>query len=177
MHTFAATAADWGASEADRGTLAAVVRGQARPLFRYARALGAPVELADDLCQEAFVIAWTKGKVELPPGALATFLRRSVRNLWLQQRRSDRRKERAIAIAAERLWRREGDHGDREVLARARACVGQLAGRAARAVDLAYRDGASRERIAAELGMKPNGVKTLLSRTRRWLEQCIRRKT
>jgi len=51
----------------------------------------------------------------------------------------------------------------------------QLQGRAARAIDLAYRDGASRVEIAAALGMLPNGVKTLLARTRAWLEQCIRR--
>jgi len=175
MHTLAATAGDWDEPEVRRADDAAVVREQARPLFRYARALGADAELADDFCQEAFVVAWQKQKQSLPAPALATFLRRSVRNLWLQHQRRDRRKERAIAEVAERLWVSETESGSDELVARARACVGQLQGRAARAVDLCYRDGASRDDIAAALEMKPNGVKTLLARTRRWLEQCIRR--
>jgi hypothetical protein len=32
------------------------------------------------------------------------------------------------------------------------------------------------DRIAHALGMLPNGVKTLLARTRAWLEECIRRR-
>jgi RNA polymerase sigma factor (sigma-70 family) len=177
MHSIAASADDWPAAETGRVAAAAVVREQARPLFRFARMLGADAELADDLCQEAFVIAWQKGKQELPAAALATFLRRAVRNLWLQQRRSDRRKERAIAAAAERLWSREGGDEGGELLARTKACLARLEGRAARAIDLAYGEGASREQIATALAMKPNGVKTLLARTRQWLEQCIRRQS
>ena len=57
-----------------------------------------------------------------------------------------------------------------------RECVGQLKDRARRVVDLHYRDGASREAIAAELDMKPAGVKTLLRRTRELLRECVDRK-
>lgn len=177
MHTLAASAGDWAEPESRRVEDAAVVREQARPLFRYARSLGADAELAEDFCQEAFVVAWQKQKQSLPAAALATYLRRSVRNLWLQHVRSDRRRERAIAAAAESLWvQAPGGRGD-ELVLRTRACIEKLQGRAARAVDLAYREGVGRDHIAADLGMKPNGVKTLLARTRRWLEQCIRRQS
>lgn len=177
MHTLAASAGDWAEPDSHQRADAAVVREQAKPLFRYARSLGADAELAEDLCQEAFVVAWQKHKQSLPAPALATFLRRAVRNLWLQHCRTGRRRERAIAAATERLWLADGDEQGDEMVMRAKSCIAQLEGRAARAVDLAYREGASRDQIAAELAMKPNGVKTLLARTRQWLERCIRRQS
>jgi RNA polymerase sigma-70 factor (ECF subfamily) len=64
-----------------------------------------------------------------------------------------------------------------EYLDALRECVEQLDRRARRAVDLQYRDHAGREAIAAELDMKPDGVKTLLRRTRQLLRECIERKS
>ena len=46
-------------------------------------------------------------------------------------------------------------------------------GRARTAIDLRYRDGRSRAEIAAELNMAPEGIKTLLRRTRDSLRRCI----
>ena len=57
-----------------------------------------------------------------------------------------------------------------------RECVAGLEGRSRQAIDLHYRDGAGREAIAAALDMKPDGVKTLLRRTRQALRECIERK-
>ncbi|MCA8965170.1 MAG: sigma-70 family RNA polymerase sigma factor [Planctomycetes bacterium] len=144
-------------------------------VFRFARSLGATRDEAEDLTQEAFVVAWRKGKQRLEDRALAAFLRRAVRLLWLEHRRDARRAEAAISALTLQLWEREiEDDGSLRIEA-TRDCMRQLQGRAARAIDLAYRDGASRVEIAAALGMLPNGVKTLLARTRAWLEQCIRR--
>ncbi len=154
---------------------ASLVRRHVAGVFRFVRCLGATRDEAEDLTQEAFVVAWRKGKQRLDDRALAAFLRRAVRLLWLEHRRDTRRAEAAISALTLRLWEREiADDGSRRVEA-ARDCMRQLRGRAARAVDLAYREGASRDQIAAALGMLPNGVKTLLARTRAWLEQCIRR--
>jgi RNA polymerase sigma-70 factor, ECF subfamily len=146
-------------------------------LFRFLRCLGASRELADDLLQEAFVVAWRKGKQALPERALASFLRRAARLLWLEHRRDARRTEAAISALALQVWETEITDDGGELVASARACVQRLRGRAAAAIDLAYARGSSREQIAKELGMAPNGVKTLLARTRAWLEQCIRRKS
>jgi RNA polymerase sigma-70 factor (ECF subfamily) len=178
MHTLSIQSVDVAAEPAarDTGTPAAtaIVRRHLRGLYRFARALGADAEFAGDLCQEAFVVAWRKGRQDLPDRALAAFLRRSARLLWLQHHRRERRREAAFAAASERLWREEdGAHDDR--IAAVRACVDQLRGRAAQAVQLAYGDGRGRAEIAAALGLTPNGVKTLLARTRGWLEQCIGR--
>lgn len=153
----------------------ALVNRHLHGVFRFARALGADRELAADLAQEAFALAWARGKQALPHQALAAFLRRTTRFLWLQQCRTDRRREAAIAKATENHWQDESV-GERDVrIAAVRACVEQLNGRAAEAVQLCYGEGRSREQIANALDMAPNGVKTLLARTRRWLEQCMER--
>ena len=51
-----------------------------------------------------------------------------------------------------------------------------LEGRAAQAIDLHYRIGASRGAIASQLAMQPDGVKSLLRRTRDVLRECVERK-
>jgi RNA polymerase sigma factor (sigma-70 family) len=146
-----------------------------RGVFRFLRCLGASCDEADELTQEAFVIAWQKGKQDLPPAALGAFLRRAARLAWLEHRRHRRGEEVALATLTLHWWETVlVDDGEGDVDA-ARTCVQLLGPRAARAVELAYRDGASRAAIAAQLGMQPNGVKTLMARTRAWLERCIRR--
>jgi RNA polymerase sigma-70 factor (ECF subfamily) len=154
---------------------AALVRRHATVLFRYLRALGAGREVADDLTQEAFVVAWQK-KQRLPDAALAAFLRRTARYLWLDHCRGERRAEAAIAAVAERLWQQDcaSDGGEHWLLA-TRACVQRLRGRAAAAVSMTYGEGRGRDDIARQLGMQPNGVRTLLARTRQWLGDCIER--
>jgi len=153
----------------------ALVQRHLAGVFRFARALGADSELAADIAQEAFVIAWQRGKQNLPDRALARFLRRSARFVWLQNCRQDRRREAAIAKAAEIAFEQTADDDaahDARITA-TRRCIERLNGRAQQAVQLRYRDGHSRDQIADALGLAPNGVKTLLSRTRRWLQQCI----
>lgn len=151
------------------------VQRHAVGLFRFVRCLGAAREQAEDIAQEAFVIAWHKGKQDLPAKALGAFLRRTARLLWLAQRREAARGEAAIAAATLQQWEEEIEDEGEERLAATRRCVAQLQGRAAAAIQLAYGEGKGRDEIATALGMLPNGVKTLLARTRAWLEECIRR--
>ena len=153
------------------------VHQQVQAVFQFARAMGADRDLAADLTQEAFGIAWQKGKAQLPEAALATYLRRTVRYCWLQHHRSERRKEAATTAWTERLQQQD-QPGDRDArIARTRECINQLKGRAKQAVHLRYSEEHSREQIATALELTPNGVKTLLARTRRWLEQCLQRTT
>jgi RNA polymerase sigma factor (sigma-70 family) len=154
----------------------AVVQDHADGVWRFLRCLGASRDVADDLTQEAFAVAWRKRKQHLPPAALSAFLRRAARFSWLEHCRAERRAEAALSALALQAWEEETLDDGAELADAARACVQQLRGRAAQAVQLAYGHGEGRQAIASALGMLPNGVKTLLARTRAWLEQCIRRR-
>lgn len=148
--------------------------------WRYLRMHGASAHEADDLTQEAFVIALQKDAAALPPAATATFLRRTARFLFLRFRR-DARDAVELADEVDALWQRDCDHDGGDGLVDAlRDCVGQLTGRARNAVLRCYGLGAdepaARDAAAAALGLQPNGLKTLLQRTRQLLRACIERR-
>jgi RNA polymerase sigma factor (sigma-70 family) len=168
------------------GDFAAWVGTHLRTVWRYLRMHGAAPDVADDLAQEVFVVAWRKGAQALEPAAAVTFLRRTARFLFLRHLRDERhlRQQRPaveLADAVDLLWQQHChvDGGD-GLLAALRECVGQLEGRARRAVELGYGIDAfaptPRLDVAAELGLKPNGLKTLLQRVRQQLRACIERR-
>lgn len=158
----------------------AVVRQHLLHVWRYLRMHGASVHEADDLAQEAFVIALQKHAAHLDPAATATFLRRTARFLFLRMRRRSRRAV-ELADAVDLLWARdaERDGGDGLVMA-LRSCVGELQERARRAVELYYGlggdDARGRAEAARELGLSDNGMKTLLQRVRQTLRECLQRR-
>ena len=157
-----------------------VVQRHLHGVWRYLRMHGADAHLADDLAQEAFVIALQKGAASAEPAATAVFLRRTARFLFLHHVR-DRVDAVELADAVDELWQRDcTDDGGDTMLARLRECVGELQGRSRRAVELCYGVGkdAPRERDAAahELGLQPNGLKTLLQRVRQQLRTCLERR-
>ncbi len=150
-------------------------------LWRFLRCLGADPNLADELCQEAFVLCWQKGAHTAAPAVVGAFLRRTARFLLLRARRSAAAAERRHAALAaelaraEALWQRDCADDGEGLLAALRRCLQRLSGRAAQAMTLHYGEGCSRAAIATELGLRENGVKTLLQRTRALLRQCIER--
>ncbi|MFN3243382.1 MAG: RNA polymerase sigma factor [Planctomycetota bacterium] len=150
-----------------------------RPVWRYLRMHGATPHEADDLAQETFVTALQKGALDLEPAAAWTFLRRSARFAWLHHVR-DRQRDPALMDEVDALWDRdaERDGGDGLVDALA-VCMQRLDGRARRAIELSYGIGADdaqdRDAVARALDLQPNGLKTLLQRTRKLLRDCIGR--
>lgn len=161
-------------------TADALVRGHLHGVWRYLRMHGADAHVADDLTQEAFVVALQKGAAELEPAATAVFLRRTARLLFLRHLR-DREHAVQLADAVDEAWERDcaADDGD-ALLDALRNCVGELQGRARRAIELCYGIGreAPRERAAAaaDLGLQGNGLKTLLQRVRQQLRTCLERR-
>lgn len=157
-----------------------LVEKHLRGVWRYLRMLGANAELADDLTQEAFVVALRRDAVDLEPAAAFTFLQRTARFLFLRHLR-DRDDGVLLADAVDELWARDcrDDHGN-GMLDALRDCVAALPGRARTAIARSYGLGAdlpgSREQLARELGMRANGVKTLLQRVRQHLRICVERR-
>ncbi|MBM4061237.1 MAG: RNA polymerase sigma factor [Planctomycetes bacterium] len=163
----------------DAATADALVHTHLRAVWRYLRWQGASPHEADDLTQEAFVVALQKGAADLEPAATAAFLRRTARFLFLRHRRG--RDAEQLADAVDELWQRHAAHdGGEGLLDALRECLGELTDRARRAVELGYGLGANdrlgRVDLGKELGLAPDGVKTLMQRVRQQLRACIERR-
>jgi len=163
----------------------AVAGGEAPPqppsnhhltVWRYLRTLGASADEADELSQETLLVGLRHGLPAEPAAALA-FLRGVARNQWLRTRRWwHRRREREVAAAVDELWIATAAHDDgEELLARLRECVHALQARARHALELHYRDGLPWHEVATQVGLKPNGTKTLVQRARQALRVCLER--
>jgi RNA polymerase sigma-70 factor, ECF subfamily len=165
-------------AERDAGLgLDALVASHQRSVWRFLRALGADRGLADELTQDTFLLAWQRRLVANERAAAQAWLLRTARFLWLERLRQRRT---AAAKASElllHLWQRHlADDGGDAWLEALRECCASLAPRAARAVQLTYGDGLPRDCVAAAVGLRANGLKTLLQRTRATLRACIERR-
>ena len=161
------------------GQLEALIRVHQAGVWRYLRYLGAELAEADDLVQETFLAFARAEFVERDPRQTAGYLRTVARNQLLALRRRQHREVITVELeAADSVWAAAaGPDGSLSgYLDALRVCVEQLEGRPREAIDLHYRHGESREAIAAKLGMQPDGVKTLLRRTREMLRECVERR-
>jgi RNA polymerase sigma-70 factor (ECF subfamily) len=159
--------------------LAALVHKHQAGVWRYVRFLGAGTAEADDLTQETFLALAKAEFVERDERQTAGYLRVVARNQLLALRRKQNLEIGTVELeAADSVWAAAaGEDGSlSSYLEALRECLSQLEGRAQEAIELHYREHAGREAIAERLGMKPDGVKTLLRRMRQVLRECIERK-
>ncbi len=158
---------------------AGLVRRHQATVWRYVRYLGADRAEADDLTQETFLAVARANFVARDERQTAGYLRTAARNQLLALRRRQNREICTVQLeAADSVWAAavDGGGGLDDYLEALRACVDGLEGRARQVIDLHYRVGASRGAIATQLAMQPDGVKTLLRRTRDVLRACVERK-
>jgi RNA polymerase sigma-70 factor (ECF subfamily) len=159
--------------------LASLVDRYQAGVWRYVRFLGADLAEADDLTQETFLALAKAEFVERDDRQTAGYLRVVARNQLLALRRKQHREISTVDLeAADSVWAAAaGPNGSlTDYLDALRQCLEQLEGRARQAIELQYNDHASREAIAARLSMQPEGVKTLLRRTRDVLRACVERR-
>ena len=162
----------------DSSDLALLVDQHQATVWRYVRYLGANAAEADDLVQETFLAVFRSDFVHECHQRTARYLRTAARNQLLMLRRRQRREPSHIDLeAAESVWAATvGDGPVDPYLEALNGCLEHVDGRARQAVNLQYTHKQSRETIAEQLDMKPEGVKTLLRRTREVLRDCIERK-
>ncbi|MCK5944874.1 MAG: hypothetical protein KAI24_22995, partial [Planctomycetes bacterium] len=124
--------------------LATAIERHRAALWRYLRVLGADDATADDLVQEAFVVALQRpGFDASTPAATFAFLRTTARHRWLKSQR--RRVTRREVAHADELWQQQcGDDGVDDYLEALRACVDELPARSRGLLEATYRDGAGR---------------------------------
>lgn len=156
-------------------------------IWRYLRFLGCDDAAADDLTQETFLAVARGGNGAGSNGEairdVPAYLRGVARKLFLKHVARSRREppleelDEAYLAEAEEVWRQFAGHDDGDTwIESLRECVEGLSGRSRQAIDLHYREELSREQIARRLAMTPDGVKTLLRRTRAVLRECVERK-
>jgi RNA polymerase sigma-70 factor (ECF subfamily) len=168
----------------NREQLAALVRTHQAGIYRYVRYLGAPPAIAEDLCQEAFLVA-VKGASRNALGdvrSAGAWLRGVARNLFLARCRRQRANpvvldSRAVD-RAEDLWQTEflrgGDGAD--YLEALRQCLAGLPPAQREWLQWHYRDGLSRAEMSRRTRLTEDGVKAALRRLRARLAECIGRR-
>lgn len=169
MTTDAATAAT---------DLAGMIKSHQAGVWRYLRVLGCTPTEADDLTQDTFLAILERPFTDMGPAATAGYLRKAARNLFLS---SKRRSARWVSVEemdrVEEDWTRwAGDDGGQSLLAALEVCLGTLAERARKALELRFRDGCSRGEIAVGVGLSEDGAKNLLQRAKHHLRECIERR-
>jgi len=163
-------------SEQTEMDLAGLVLQHQANVWRYLRFLDATTADADDLTQETFLAIGRSKFKQRTEHETAAYLRTVARNQLLMARRREGREINTVELeAAEQVWVAAGD---RDIYLAALAdCLEKIDGRARVAIHLFYEEKRGRAEIAKELDMKPDGIKTLLRRTRDVLRSCIEQKT
>lgn len=158
------------------GVTAAAIDRLRPALWRYACVLGADAATADDLVQEALLVALQRPGFEADdPAAAFAFLRTTVRHRWLKHvRRCNTRRE---VENADEVWDEQCGAGDGDAYVVAlRECVAALPPRGRELLRQTYEHGAGRVDAARALGLTEHGVKSALRRLRGALRRCIERK-
>lgn len=154
----------------------------------YLRALGADPATADDLAQEAILIA-IRAKGEFAnEQAAGKFLRTTASNLWMTHIATASRRKRILTDGvtphlqrqaterADMIWERlSNEHGE-DYLQALERCLSGLSDRAREALRLHYSEQLSGAEIGRQLAMREDAVHALLSRARRSLRTCIQGK-
>lgn len=154
---------------------AKLIRDHQSGVWRYLRALGAEPPLAEDLTQETFLAVLRKPFEQYHPAATSAYLRKVAHNLFVTHCR--RQQSTTTLTDLDRIeidwsrWTRQ-DNGEDLILA-LRECLQSISPRAQTALQMRFRDRASRNEIAEALKLSPDGAKNLMQRAKKALRDCI----
>ncbi|MGE3778167.1 MAG: RNA polymerase sigma factor [Pirellulaceae bacterium] len=147
-------------------------------VWRYLRVLGCEPALADDLTQETFLAVLKAPFRELSPSATASYLRTTAHNLFISYHRKAKRMTATADIEAlDRQWAKwVADDSGEALLDALKDCLQLLGPKARLALQMRFRDQATRAQIAAALRMSENGAKNVMQRAKHKLRECIESK-
>ena len=145
-----------------RAEMADLVRAHQAGVWRYLRYLGCNPTEADDLAQETFLALFREDFEHRSQAQTSAYLRTVARNRLLTARRKERNTPLAVDLdAAETVWARiAGDDSLSDTLVALNDCLqAAVTPRVRQALELQYRDRASRTEIATALEIGVEGVK------------------
>ncbi len=158
--------------------LAGMIKSHQAGVWRYLRVLGCSPAEADDLTQDTFLAVLQRPFEDRGTAATTGYLRKAARNLFLSSKRRNTRWVTVDEIDdVEADWSRWAGHDNgQDLIAALEVCLGTLADRARKALELRFKEGRSRSEIAAGVGMSEDGAKNLLQRSKHHLRDCIERR-
>lgn len=161
----------------------AQVRREQAGLRAFIRSLGLRPEAADDVAQEAFVVAFRKLQTFERGTNFGAWVRTIARFLASKELRREERRQRLLGEQVAELlaeWEASGEPGPAEAAgARAaalRACLAELPERGRRLIQQRYFENLAPAVIASQEGRTANDVRQALFRLRAALHACITRR-
>lgn len=162
-----------------RATFERIIHAHQRGVWRYLRFIGCSRSEADDLTQETFLAAWKSEFEEINEAATAGYLRTVAKSRFLMMLRSKGRRPKETEFAevdADWVQLVEYDEGWDERADALEECMQHVQGKAREVIDLNYRVGLRYAEIGQRMGMKSEGVRTLMKRVIAKLRECMERK-
>jgi RNA polymerase sigma factor (sigma-70 family) len=155
------------AMNGDDAAFGELVRRRQGALRNLCRRLSRDAALADDLAQQAFVLAWKSIRTLKSPGAFGAWLRRLAINCWLQQARSAAQKQEGPLHAEVMLERQAASSVVESSVAQRLdldAALATLPPDARLCVVLAYSEGMSHAEISDSTALPLGTVKSHIAR-------------
>ena len=164
----------------DAGGFEALVRTHHRRLLAYALALTRRLDAAEDLVQDALLVAHRDLARFDASRDFGAWIRGIVRMKYLEwaRARRDGPLDGAVLDAIDhqhQAWDRAADEGREDASSAVRDCLKKLPSHLGETLDLFYRAEESCSAIAARLGITEVVVRKRLQRARECLAECIRR--
>lgn len=159
-----------------------LVRQYHRPLLAYALALVPDSSAAEDLVQEAFVVAYRRLGDFDPARDFGAWMRGIIRHEAMAWRRERQRASLPPEVMSElearhQLWTgRIQERGSDDALSALRECMARLGQNLRLVVDQFYFKDDSCDRIASQCGSTVPAVKKRLQRARETLARCVETK-
>jgi RNA polymerase sigma-70 factor, ECF subfamily len=147
-------------------------------VWRYLRAIGCDSALADDLTQDTFLAVLRKPFEFVSDAASAGYLRRVAYHLLVTARRRSSRLMVTDSVELfEKDWARwAGFDSGESAMDALQECFDRLTKRAKLSLRMRFGESASRDAIAAALGITEHGAKNLMQRAKNQLRECVESK-